>query len=254
MVLLHRYRLRRGGRRRGTLILRRSRRVTVGEFGVEVNKVGEESLSFTGNAGFLRFDGMLRQSEVGAGCDRRRLLWGRNADLAGEGVSLVDDAAAIDIDVASDLRLGTLVAGDTVKLCEGIRCWDCSSSASLQKDGASEQVASAAGRRTPSFEDCWLKVAKERVEEAVDAGAAIARGKVTSLLTKPLFCNRADARLADRPAPNCGAGVEVEEAAWADGEEVEEDDDDDDDDGVTRSGTREGATVRRMVSRVLTRS
>lgn len=62
------------------------------------------------------------------------------------------------------------------------------------------------------------------------------------------------------PASNCGASVEVEAVARAEGEGDEEaergkdDDDDDDDDNGARSGTREGATVRRMVSRVLTRS
>lgn len=225
--------------------MRRRRRVTVGELGVEVDKVGEESLSFTGNAGCcLGFDGMLRRRGAGVGCDRRRLLWCRNADLASEGVSLADNAAAIDIDVASDACEGTLFASDTVKLCEDIRCWDCSSSASLkERDGASEQVASAAGRQMPSFEDCWLKESKERVEEAVDTGAAIVRGKWTSLLAKPLFCRRADARLADRPASNCGASAEVEEAAKADEgvEDVAEEDDE------ARRGTREGAMVRRVV-------
>ncbi len=162
IVLAHRYRLRRGGRRRGTLILSRSRRVTTGELGVEVDEVGEESLSFTGDAGCLRFDGMLRQSDAGAGRDRRRLLWCWNVDLAGEGVSLVDNAAAVDIDVASDPGRGSdLGLSDTIELCEDIRCWDCPSSASRQRDGASEQVASAAGRRTPSFEVCWPKVPRE---------------------------------------------------------------------------------------------
>lgn len=132
MVLAHRYRLRRGGRRRGTLILRRSRRVTVGKFGVEVDKIGEESLSFTGDTGGLDFDEVLRQRDLGTGRERRRLLWCRNADLASKGVTLVDNAAAVDIDVASDLSDGgTLLASDTLKLCEGIRCWEfCSSSAS----------------------------------------------------------------------------------------------------------------------------
>ena len=251
MLLAHRYRLRRGGRRRGTLILSRSRRVTVGELGVEVDEVGEESFSFTGNAGCLRFDGMLRQSETGAGRDRRRLLCCEDADLTGKGVSLVDDAAAIDIDMASDLFRGRdLGFSDTIELCEDIRCWDCSSSASRQRDGASEQVASAAGRRTPSFEVCWPKVPRDREEEAVDAGAAIARGKETSLEVRPPFCRSADARSTDRPASSCGAVEEVEEAANADEEEETEEDGDDDD---MSNGAREGATVRIMVSRVLIR-
>lgn len=82
--------------------MRRSRRVTMGELGVEVDEIGEESLSFTGNAGCFRLDGMLTHSEEGAGRDRRRLLWRGNVDMAGEGVFLFDDAAAVDIDIASN--------------------------------------------------------------------------------------------------------------------------------------------------------
>lgn len=95
-------------------------------------------------------------------------------------------------------------------------------------------------------------MAKERGEEAVDAGAAIARGKATSLLAEPLFCTSADARFADKPASNCEASVEAEEAARADG--VKEDGRDNEADDGPRSGMREGATVRRMVSSVVTRS
>lgn len=114
------------------MIFSRSRRVTVGELGVEVDKVGEESLSFTSNTGCLRFDGMLRQSDAGAGRDRRRLLWCEDTNLTGEWVTLVDNAAAIDIDIASNLCLGRdFGASGTIELCEDIRCWDCSSSASL---------------------------------------------------------------------------------------------------------------------------
>lgn len=233
----------------------RSRRVTVGELGVEVDKVGEESFSFTGNTGCLRFDGMLRQSETGAGRDRRRLLGCEDADLTGKGESLVDDAAAIDIDIASNPSRGeSFGASDTVELCEDIRCWDCSSSAFSRENGASEQVASAAGRRTPSFKVCWLKVPREREEEAVDAGAAIARGKETSLVVRPAFCRRADARSADSPASSCGAIAEVEGAVGADekGESVEDGDDDDDEENMS-NGTRDGATVRSIVSSVLIR-
>lgn len=229
----------------------RSLRVTVGEFGVEVDKIGEQSLSFTGNAGCLGFDDVLRQRDLGAGRERRRLLRCRNTDLAGKRVSLIDDAAAVDIDVVSGLFEGTLFASDTLKLCEGIRCWDCSSSASWRQDGASEQVASAAGRRTPSFEDCWAKVPNEKGVETVDAGAAIARDKGTSLLAELLSCTEAEARFADRPASNCGASEEAGDVARTEG--LEEDGRDNNDDGPRR-GTREGASVRRMVSRVLTRS
>lgn len=108
---------------------------------------------------------------------------------------------------------------DTIELCEDIRCWDCPSSASRQGDGASEQVASAAGRRTPSFEVCWPKVPNEREEEAVGAGAAIAKGKETSLLDVPLFCRRAVVKFVDSPVSSCGVLDEGEEVAMAEEEE-----------------------------------
>ncbi len=109
------------------------------------------------------------------------------------------------------------------------------------------------GGETPSFEDCWLKVPRGREEEAVDAGAAIVRGKEISLVAGPLFCNRAEAKSADRPASFCEATVEEEGPARADevvGVYVLGEGDDDD----MSSGTRDGATVRRMVSRVAIRS
>lgn len=92
----------------------------------------------------------------------------------------------------------------------------------------------------------------ERVEEAVDAGAAIGTDKEPSREARPAFCRSADARSADDSAASCGAVDEVEEAALADEAEGRETEDDDDDDDMS-SGTRDGATVRRMVSSVCTR-
>ena len=94
---------------------------------------------------------------------------------------------------------------------------------------------------------------REREEEAVDAGAAIAKGKETSLLVRPVFCRREEARSAESPASSWEAIADVEGAAKADEETVEEEDDDDDDDDISK-GTRDGATVRMIVSRVSMRS
>lgn len=89
---------------------------------------------------------------------------------------------------------------------------------------------------------------KEREGEAVDAGAAIAKGKDSSLVARPLLCRSTDAISADTPASNCGAIVEVEGAARAGEVDGRGDDDDDDDD--TSNGPRDGATVRSIVSSV----
>lgn len=95
---------------------------------------------------------------------------------------------------------------------------------------------------------------REREEEAVDAGAAIAKGKETSLLVRPVFCRREEARSAESPASSWEAIADVEGAAKADEETAEEEDDDDDDDDEISKGKRDGATVRMIVSRVSMRS